>query len=442
VAKARIFLVRNHRLDTGLNGIPPRESEEPLRGELLSPERLEQRARELAADETLGLIGAPHRPLRARLAENARALEAMYRTFGQAPAADRLAVPAAQWLLDNFHLVLDQIREVREDLPDGFERELPRLAAGPLAGYPRVYRLAIDLIVHTDSRLDAENLRRFVRAYQRDVPLSMGELWALPIMLRVNLVENLRRLAEHALTAHQEQQAASALIQRLLAEAEQPTDLVLHLAEAIRRESALAPGYAVYLIDGLRAQQAAFTLARQWLEERLTEQGMTPEQLVRAETQRQTADQASVGNVITSMRLMATLDWSAFFEEVSLVDALLRDEPGGAYASMDFATRDRYRHAIEDLARRGTASEIEATRQALALAAATNTDGDQPSPEAHVGYYLIDDGRPALERRLGYRPRPSTILYRFVTAASASAWRVASISLAVPRRARSSMAWR
>src|SRR5262245_23957887 len=127
--------------------------DEPLRAELLSPERLEQRARELAADETIVIAGAPYRPVRARLAENARALEAIYRAFAEAPARDRFAVPAAQWLLDNFHLVLDQIREIRHDLPSGFERELPRLSSGPLAGFPRVYRLAVDLIAHTDARL-------------------------------------------------------------------------------------------------------------------------------------------------------------------------------------------------------------------------------------------------------------------------------------------------
>ena len=103
---------------------------------------------------------------------------------------------AAEWLLDNFHIITEALREVRTDLPPGYYDRLPKLAAGPLAGLPRVYWLALELIAHTDSALEEPTLAEFIRAYQAVTPLTIGELWAVPIMLRLVLVENLSRLAE------------------------------------------------------------------------------------------------------------------------------------------------------------------------------------------------------------------------------------------------------
>ena len=133
------------------------------------------------------------RPLAARLRDNGRVLLAAYRAIAAAIREERAITPAAEWLVDNFHVVEEQIREIRDDLPRGFYRQLPKLADGPLAGYPRVFGLAWAFVAHTDSRFDPQTLSRFVRAYQRVQPLTIGELWAVAITLRIVLVENLRR---------------------------------------------------------------------------------------------------------------------------------------------------------------------------------------------------------------------------------------------------------
>ena len=135
-------------------------------------------------------------PLLPRVLDNGRVLLESYRSIAQAIRDERAITPAAEWLVDNYHIVDEQLREIHDDLPSGYYRELPKLAEGPLRGYPRVYGLAWAFVAHTDSRFDPEMLRRFVRAYQRVQPLTIGELWAVAITLRVVLVENLRRLAE------------------------------------------------------------------------------------------------------------------------------------------------------------------------------------------------------------------------------------------------------
>ena len=168
--------------------VSPWDNDEILRAELFSSERLEQHAASLAAAQQVTRKRSTRRSLNARLKENEAVLLAAYRTIGAAAGEGRSITPAAEWLLDNYHLVEEQIREIRADLPPGFYRQLPRLADGPLAGFPRVFGMAWAVIAHSDSRFDLESLRLFVRAYQRVQPLTIGELWAVAITLRIVLV--------------------------------------------------------------------------------------------------------------------------------------------------------------------------------------------------------------------------------------------------------------
>jgi len=172
----------------------------PLHGELLGVERLEERARTLAAGYTLARNPkrGPPRLLR-RLSEHARVLRQAYRILASDVRLGEPIAPAAEWLLDNFHLVEGEMREVRHHLPSRFYRELPKLATRELAGTVRVYAMAVELLRYSDARLDAHRLNRFIHAYQTVAPLTLGELWAWPSMLKLALIEHLRRLSEEVI---------------------------------------------------------------------------------------------------------------------------------------------------------------------------------------------------------------------------------------------------
>ncbi len=332
-----------------------------------------------------------------RLKDNSRVLLECYRTLAEEILGERTVTPAAEWLVDNFHLVEEQLREIREDLPAGYYRELPKLVDGDLRGYPRVYAIAYQFVAHTDSLFDAEALRRFVRAYQSVQPLTIGELWALVISLRAVLVENLRRLAERMVRARVAREHAGSLADELLGVEEQPADPT----EPLRRyeDRRLDVAFAVELLGRLRGQDPEVTPALAWLERRLAEQGTTADDIVAKEYQRQTAMNATVRNVIVSMRLITAFDWTAFVESVSLADEALSVYPG--CRAMDFATRDLYRHAVEDLARASRHSEIEIARRAVQRASAAETQREQDP-----GFFLIAEGRRAFERELGARVPP------------------------------------
>ena len=332
---------------------------------------------------------------------------------------------AEQWLLDNFHIVDGQIREIRDHLPRSFYKLLPKIADGyHLGGNPRVYGLAWAYVAHTDSRFDLETLQAFVRAYQGPQPLGIGELWAVAIHLRVALVENLRRVSEIIIRARQARARADEVADRLLGLSDQPAEGVDEVLGPLG-STPLESAFAVQLVQRLRDQPASITPALEWVDRNLAAQGTSAEEVVSQAHQDQAAANITVRNIITSMRWVSSIDWTGFFEDLSLVDEVLRSVPG--FAAMDFDTRDKYRGQIEELSRGSKKSELEVAREAVRLAreaAEENAGGSGPGgsdgsapvprepsdrlaipdrPEEDPGYHLVSAGRLAFEKRLGYR---------------------------------------
>ena len=375
----------------------PWDTEDSICEELFSVERLEQHAESLAAAQPVTAIPIGRRPLGARLKDNEAVLLAAYREIGKTTRNGQAATPAAEWLLDNYHLVEEQIREVRDDLPTRYYRQLPKLADGPFAGLPRVFGLAWAFVAHTDSRFDPEMLCRFVRAYQRVQPLAIGELWALSITLRIVLVENLRRAARRIVRSRAERQDADDIADRLLGvngQTAEPVDVVLEDFE----RAPLPETFAVELVQRLRDQDPRVTPALVWLESRLSAQGTTADELVQGEHQRQGAASVTVRNIITSMRMASAVDWTELFESVSLVDDVLQS--GSDFAAMDFPARNLYRSAIEELARGSHLTELEIAHAALDAATVAH---EQEGRARDPGYHLISGGRRQFERTIGFR---------------------------------------
>lgn len=382
---------------------PPWNGTAPVREELFGMERLEQHARSLAAAQQVSLRPPRVPSLHRRLRANASQLLAAYRASAAELASGSSVVPAADWLLDNYHVVEEQIREIRVDLPPGYYRQLPKLAQGPFAGYPRVFGIAWAFVAHTDSHFDPLALRRFIAAYQQVQPLMISELWAVAITLRIVLVENLRRLADQITAGRADRADAQALADRLLASGSAYSALVGDIGT--RAHGPLSELFAAQLAKRLRDQDPRTTPALQWLEERLERQGTSVGLVIEHAQQRQGASNVSVRNVITSMRLMSDIDWADLVEGMGLVDARLRE--GGGFAAMDFATRNLYRSAIEQLARGSALTELAIAEQALAsaqAAAAAQATGAHPARAADPGYHLVAEGRPALEQAIGFKP--------------------------------------
>ena len=378
--------------------------EEPIRGELLSIEGLQNLARELAIAHKVSTAPEAGRDLLGRLEDSGSKLHKAYLRLTQGEVEER-ASPAAEWLVDNFHVVQEQLREIREDLPRTYYRQLPKLTHGELAGYPRMYAIALELISHCDSRIDVEVLKRFVVAYQVEAALTIGELWAMAISLRLALIENLRRLALRIVSNREERERAGRLAMLLLeTAAREPDEIVVSLRNQTGKEELLTDTFLVELEQQLRDQQAAVAPALDWIERRLSDQGRNILEIAHAEHERQAENQITIANTITSMRGFSAIDWEEFFESVSLIEPILRQDPAGAYAAMDFKTRDRYRHEIERINKHTGVGELEVARKALSLARSAAVTGGREGYLCHIGYYIVDAGRSELESVCGYKP--------------------------------------
>ncbi|OGT88752.1 MAG: cyclic beta 1-2 glucan synthetase [Gammaproteobacteria bacterium RIFOXYD12_FULL_61_37] len=378
--------------------------EPPLRAELFSTDQMARHGLGLASAHRLAPGPVPDQLL-SRLAANESVLIETCKRLTAAVASKYRITPAGEWLLDNFYLIEEQIRTARRHLPKGYSRELPALAEGPTAGLPRVYDLALETISRGDGRVEPDSLSRFVAAYQTVSPLRLGELWAIPIMLRLALIENLRRVAVRIALGRADRDLAVGWAGKLTEIARQnPKNLILVIADMARSNPPMSPPFVSELTRRLQGQGIALALPLTWIEQQLAESGLSIEQLVRSGNQQQAADQVSISNSIGSLRFLGTMDWREFVEAMSLVEQTLRTDPSGDYAGMDFATRDRYRHVIEEITKVSECPETLVAGRAIELAQAGAAQNGAASRTAHVGYYLIDRGRSQLEGLTQSRP--------------------------------------
>jgi cellobiose phosphorylase len=382
----------------------PPPDEAPLRAELFSIAQLEQHARVLADSHTLAPSmrgGGSH--LLERLGENETTLREAYQLLAEALERGRKITPAAEWFVDNFHLIEQQIRVARLHLPRSYDRELPGLdnprSGGPRSfASPRVYEIVHELISHSHGRVDLDRLRAFVEAYQRVRPLRLGELWAIPIMLRLALIENLRRVSASVTAGRRDRERALEWAEKLVeVSTNEPANIVIVLAELVRSGTELTDPFVTELASRLQGQGPALGFSTGWLEQRLAEHGETIEHLQLRASHDQAAAQVAVSNSIGSLRSLGAIDWRDFVEAVGLVEHELARDPAGVYPTMDFGTRDRYRHVVERIARKSGKAETEIASLAVTLA----HGGDART--GHVGWYLVGPGRCVLERAAGVR---------------------------------------
>ena len=334
----------------------------PIRSEIFGPERFAQHGCSLALTHAAARPTAREATFFPRLRSNIATLRHAHAYIGAQAATGYDISPAAEWLLDNFHLIEAQLKAVHEGLPRSYFRTLPVLLAEPLVGLPRVYGVAWAFVAHTDSAFDDELLVHYLRAYQGTRELSLAELWALPTTLRVVLVENLRRLAERLAAQKAARELANLCCNHI--DSFQPAQLQqLHLSLQAR---GVAPAFLAQIWQRLQdhvaspgARASAAVLA--WLQAALPDPAATLAQ----QGADQTADNLSVSNAVTSLRAIGDGDWADIVARTSPVMQLMLGLP--LFAAEETGTRDQTLHRIELLARRSGRSEHEVVLELLQL---------------------------------------------------------------------------
>lgn len=371
----------------------------PLRSELFSTEQMEQHAQWLAGFHVISVEKSSELLLR-DLSENALILADVNDILKKCVLEKKSISPAADWLLDNFYLIEEQIILGKRYLPKGYSKGLPKLKSG----LPRVYEIAIEIISHSDGHVDLQNLTRFIQAYQKESVLTLGELWAIPIMLRLALIENLSRVATITAVDRKDSALANKWANLIIECAEKnPKDLVMIIADMARSKPPMVSAFVAEFARKLQWRGPEFSLPISWIEQQLTGTDHTIASMVLIENQNQAADQVSVSNSINSLRFLSKMDWREFVESLSVVEQILQTDIHGVYSTMDFYTRDDYRHSLERMAKLSGLSEPAVAGIAIDLAQRSFKSNPTLLRHAHVGYYLRDEGVRELWQAIGVR---------------------------------------
>jgi len=367
----------------------------------LSPSQILEHAERHAREQQVDLQQQPTTRLLKRIKQSRHWIRQVCLDLTAASRLEQKATPAADWILDNEYILEANARDVLLNLPRRFYRQLPTLASDPYPGLPCIYALAKDIVSHSELRLDRENIVAFIEAHQSVRVLKIGELWAIPQMLRIALIESIQSLAVTALEDLRERQLAEFWANRLIAANRRDSNqLFVLLAELAKAEPSPSPYFVTQLVGLLYDEAAALAPVQSWLERALK----TPlYDLILREQNRQTSEQLSCGNAFTSLRQLALLDWREIFEKLSRVEQILRRDPAGVYAGMDFATRDRCRRAIEEIALAAEQSEEQIAKRIVTLAGQGQRGAETDQRQSHVGSWLVGEGRAELGRSLDFR---------------------------------------
>ncbi len=372
----------------------------PLREDLFSADQIEQYGLVLAKRHKI-LTGKAPNTLLKRLAENEDIINEVHEFLTESVKSEHPIIPAGEWLLDNFYLIQEQIRIGKKHLPKSYNQNLPRIIDSSESGIPRVYHIATEIISHSDARVDLKGLSNFIRSYQTLRPLKIGELWAIPIMLRLALIENLRRLSIQIARDRINQNIANYWADQMIKVAKtDPKSLILLISDMARSQPSMVSSFVAEMTRQLQGKGPALALPLSWIEQVLSENGQTGNELIHQEIQKQASDQVTMSNSIGSLRFLGTTNWQDFVESHSIVEHILREDLDGVYTDMDFSTRDQYRHVVEKLSKSSSFTEAEVAHMATDLSKNGMQMYGIEDKRSHVGYYLIGRGIPELEKEV------------------------------------------
>lgn len=310
----------------------------------------------------------------------------------------RDVVPAAEWLMDNFYLIEKEYKDIKHNLPDYCYKKLPAVTKGLFKGYSRIYHIAMEIVSHTDGKIDEKTIMSFIESYQKQTVLTNAELWALPNMLRIALLQNIGSVTNKIVTAQKEKSRADKIGDRLIA-AVNSGKVDDELKSIIDEKLKFTAHFAGRLLKDLRDNGIEDEKIYNWIENELAAIESNSEKIIIVEHQKEIRFQLTMGNCINSIREVEALNWSSAFEKLSYMEEILKQDPSGIYGKMDFESRDYYRHNVEEMAKHMKLPESYLAKLCVqcALEASEKSKNEY---EKHVGYYIIDNGVSCINKKI------------------------------------------
>ena len=314
---------------------------------------------------------------------------------------------ATEWIADNFHIIQDQIREIYEDLPKPFYRELPKIVDGPDRDFPRIKAIAFYIVDHSDGIINDSALQRQLQSFQKVMPLKISEIWAFPIFLRIALIHKLANLAK-VVNCTQNNMHSADLIAKHWHERQkndefETNNFLEEVKSCIKQRPKSYRSFLISLYQHLQEHETNIAPILDWIKASLHKKEISLEEAIKCQCRNEAICQTTIANIIGSMRFISTLEWEMFFQKVSLVEKVLNNDPSKIYAMMDVQTKNQYRTQIEILGRGCSISEIEVAQVAIDQATKEIKSSINNKLTSHVGYYIVGDGALTLEKAISYK---------------------------------------
>ena len=311
------------------------------------------------------------------------------------------SIPAAEWLLDNLYLVEKEYKDILHNIPETYYKRLPVIDRGLMKNYPRIYHIAVEMVSHSDGRVDEDIIETFINAYQKNTVLTMGELWILPVMLRIAIIQNISKICGSMVYAQKQKEYADKISYEI-ANAYNNENITDEINKLDDENIQFNPFFSERLLKELRDAGIENSEVYRWIDEKLSLNETSAEKEINTEHAREASFKLSIGNSITSIRDIESLNWKLNFEKYSIVESILKEDPDGVYKEMDFESRDYYRHKIEKISKDAKLSESFIAKKAVECASKCQSDAEYMK---HIGYYLIDDGLDTLKSKLGVKSK-------------------------------------
>lgn len=385
-----------------------------IRNSSLTVEELENQAKRMSMEHSISIQPRKVKWPLTRMNDNYHVIRSVYRDLNEDAVQKRAVPPAAEWLLDNFYIIEEQVNSIRRDLNKKSYRRLPVLKAGRFSGDTRVFAIAMELVAHVDGQIEESTVLKYLSAYQSHHVLFDREIRIMPTMIRLALIENIRLTCETIAVTKKQWDKADEIVERWwsgdTANLEKTIALFKDNTGMIDETH---PSFVEHLFFRLRRSGRSYSDVLRYIDEHLERFGTSTEQIAQKEHNAQAVCNVSMGNCIVSLKYVSSLNWSHVFESASFVEQVLGQDPDGTYGRMDEGTRSHYLQSIEKRAARYWVSEIHVAQQGVLLAQKAfdrkmeqDSDRNRQAKQKHVGYYLLDKGSRQLDEGLRVREKP------------------------------------
>ena len=340
------------------------------------------------------------------LIENFKTIEEVYNLLNEHLKLGINIHPAGEWLLDNFYIIEEAVKQIQKELPLKKYINFVGIANGEYKGFARIYVLASEIVAYSDNKIEKENLSDYLESYQNKKTLSMDEIWNIGIFLQIAIIENITECCSKIYSSQIQKYRAESIAERLV-EGKDKTQLkyknnIKKVEKNIFQNMKYSfIEYMSYILKRYGKKANAYLNA---LEEVVEKLGTTVSDIIKKEHFEIAVNKVLMGNSITSIKEIQRINFLEIFEKINGVEEILKKDPAQIYNRMDYKTKEYYRGKIKEISNKTKISEIYIARKMLELSE-ESLEKEGKNKKSHIGYYLIDKGINKLYDKLEYNTK-------------------------------------